>query len=140
MCSSQFRSFLTGTVAAPSSCHDWPRSAEATTMSLFSRPQIATGRSQRPSASTVGLFIMIPSQIQRGFDQVGFSSPELSVVMASSCGSPWPRWAQKSHKRPCGSCQRHGSNARTGPSRSGSRTAFKLDQVWPSSPLVTSIT
>ena len=83
MGSSQLRSFRSGTVAVPRSDQVFPWSVDATTRLLPSPCQMAVGNSHAPSLVTVGLHIMMPSQMSRGFDHVGVSSFGLSVVVAN---------------------------------------------------------
>lgn len=91
-----------------------------------------------PSASTVGLFIMIPLAIRRGAVQTGSSSSGLSLVATQTPILPSKKsrlWFQVTQSRPAGSRQRQGSYTRTSGS-SCSTTKRGPVQVVPSSSLL----
>src|ERR1043165_7930046 len=95
------------------------------------------GKSQSPFSNTVGLLSKSPSEIRRGAAHFASPFPDSVVVMAHTPPRPSQcpaAWVQNSHKRPAGSCHKHGSKART--YDGGSITSFGSDQVFPSSALV----
>src|SRR5436305_1206533 len=99
------------------------------------------GKSQSPFLNTVGLLSKSPSEIRRGADHFASAFDDSAVVIAHTPPRPSQCPAacvQNSHRRPAGSCHKHGSNART--YEGGSITSFGSDHVFPSSRLVTSTT